>query len=124
MSQFERHIFVCLSGRACPHQGALEVFQSLRARAKAAGITDRVRINKSGCLAQCGFGPMAVVYPEGVWYSQLRPEDATEIVEEHLIAGRPVERCRYHPPGPGIQLCPPGSEPIPPANPPDEIALS
>lgn len=114
MSQFERHIFVCLSGKTCPRQGSAEVFHALRERAKAAGIADRVRVNKAGCFAQCGYGPMAVVYPEGVWYAALRPEDAERIVTDHLIAGRPLEDRRFAPPGTGKQICPRGEEPIPP----------
>jgi (2Fe-2S) ferredoxin len=54
----------------------------------------RVRINKSGCLDQCEHGPTVVVYPEAVWYGNVQPEDAAEIVEEHLVGGRPVERLR------------------------------
>ena len=114
MSQFERHLFICTSGRACPHQGASEILAELRQAAKSAGITDRIRVNKAGCLAQCGYGPMVVVYPEGVWYAALRPGDGARIVAEHLVGGTPVEELRYHPQGPGIQICEPGSEPIPP----------
>ncbi len=54
----------------------------------------RVRINKSGCLDQCEHGPTVVVYPEAVWYGNVKPEDAEEIVQEHLVGGRPVERLR------------------------------
>ena len=61
---------------------------------KAAGLADRVRINKSLCLDQCEHGPTVVVYPDAVWYGFVRPEDAAEIVEEHLVGGRPVERLR------------------------------
>jgi len=53
-----------------------------------------VRINKSGCLDQCEHGPTVVVYPEAVWYGNVKPEDAAAIVEEHLVGGRPVERLR------------------------------
>jgi (2Fe-2S) ferredoxin len=62
--------------------------------ARAAGLGTKVRINKAGCLDQCEHGPMVVVYPEAVWYGKVRPEDAAEIVEEHLVGGRPVERLR------------------------------
>ena len=68
--------------------------RSCRQLARAAGISDRVRINKSLCLDQCEHGPTVVVYPEAVWYGGVRPEDAAEIVEEHLVNGRPVERLR------------------------------
>ena len=86
MTQFERHLFICTSGRACPHQGAGEILSELRQSAKSAGITDRIRVNKAGCLAQCGYGPMVVVYPEGIWYAALRPGDGARIVAEHLVA--------------------------------------
>jgi (2Fe-2S) ferredoxin len=66
----------------------------LQQRTKAAGLAGKVRINKSGCLDQCEHGPMVVVYPEAVWYGNVQPEDAAEIVEEHLVGGRPVKRLR------------------------------
>jgi (2Fe-2S) ferredoxin len=62
--------------------------------AKAAGLGATLRINKSGCLDQCEHGPTVVVYPEAVWYGGVKPEDAAEIVTEHLVGGRPVERLR------------------------------
>ncbi len=114
MNQFARHAFVCVSGRACPHQGAGDVLSVLRQRAKRAGLTEQIRVNKSGCLAQCGHGPMIVVYPEGVWYAAVRPGDAERIFDEHLVGGVPVDDLRYHPPSPGIHICPPGEEAIPP----------
>jgi (2Fe-2S) ferredoxin len=61
---------------------------------KAAGLGNSVRINKSGCLDQCEHGATVVVYPEAIWYGQVLPEDAAEIVQEHLVNGRPVERLR------------------------------
>ena len=61
---------------------------------KRPDLARKVRINKSGCLDQCEHGPTVVVYPEAVWYGNVKPEDAEEIVAEHLIGGRPVERLR------------------------------
>ena len=52
----------------------------------------RVRANKSGCLDQCEKGPSVVVYPEAIWYGRVTEADVTEIVEQHIIGGRPVER--------------------------------
>jgi len=112
--QFERHLFVCTDGKVCPRQGAGELFEALREGVKRAGIADRVRINRAGCFSQCGHGPMAVVYPENVWYAALRAGDAPRLVEQHLIGGRPVQELLYLPPGPGKQICPPGQEEIPP----------
>jgi len=65
--------------------------------AKAAGltgVTGTVRINKAGCLDQCEHGPVVVIYPEGTWYGNVMPKDAEEIVVEHLVGGRLVERLR------------------------------
>jgi (2Fe-2S) ferredoxin len=101
MPPFEHHVFVCCNTRpegaprrSCTTDGTSALHAALQQRAKAAGLNVSVRVNKSGCLDQCEHGPTVVVYPEAVWYCNVRPEDAAEIVNEHLIAGRPVERLR------------------------------
>ena len=101
MPAFERHVFVCHNTRpedapriSCTRDGKSELFTQLQQQAKAAGLAGRVRINKAGCLDQCEHGPMMVVYPEAVWYGNLKPEDAAEIVEQHLVGGSPVQRLR------------------------------
>jgi len=98
---FEHHVFVCHNVRpegaprpSCTSDGKSEVFTQLQQLTKAAGLTDRVRINKSLCLDQCEHGPTVVVYPDAVWYGSVKPEDAAAIVEEHLVKGCPVERLR------------------------------
>ncbi len=98
---FERHVFVCHNIRpadaprpSCTADGKSELHTRLQQLSKAAGLETRVRINKSGCLDQCEHGPTVVVYPEAVWYGNVRPEDAEAIVAEHLVGGRPVERLR------------------------------
>lgn len=92
---FERHVFVCVSGGTCPTQGGEQVHAAMKDLAKQLCGPVRVRVNKSGCLGQCGHGPMVVVYPENVWYAAVRPEDVPEIVERHLVRGEPVERLLY-----------------------------
>ena len=101
MPAYERHVFICCNARpegaprpSCTRDGTSVLHAELKQSVKAAGLGDRVRINKSGCLDQCEHGPMMVVYPEAVWYGNVQPEDAAEIVAEHLVAGRPVERLR------------------------------
>ena len=74
--------------------GKSELHTRLNQLSKEAGLGGKVRINKSGCLDQCEHGPTVVVYPEAVWYGGVKPEDAEEIVREHLVGGRPVERLR------------------------------
>jgi len=92
---YEKHVFVCLGGKACPLEGAQPVFDELRNLVSDHDLKGRVRINKSGCLDQCGNGPMIVVYPQTVWYAKVRPEDCQEIVESHLLGDKPVERLLY-----------------------------
>ena len=101
MPAFEHHVFVCTNVRpegaprpSCTKDGKSDLLVELQQLTKAAGLGSRVRINKSGCLDQCEHGPTVVVYPEAVWYGHVQPSDATAIVEEHLIGGKPVERLR------------------------------
>jgi len=98
-SYYERHIFFCLNQRdngeaSCAPRGAEAAFQHCKAKVKAAGIAGPggVRVNKAGCLDRCAGGPVAVVYPEAVWYSYVDQADIDEIVESHLKNGQVVER--------------------------------
>jgi len=100
MGQYERHVFVCTSGKTCPVQGGGDVHAELKRRVKDAGLKGRVRVNHAGCMNQCGHGPMVVVYPEDVWYAQVDVEGARRIANEHLRDGRVVRRYLYvAPPG-------------------------
>jgi (2Fe-2S) ferredoxin len=94
---WEKHVFVCTSGDWCPHVDGdgLGVHARMKRLVAETGLKGRVRVNHSGCLDQCGNGPMVVVYPEAVWYWGVQVEDVEEIVREHLAGGRPVERLRY-----------------------------
>ncbi len=94
---WDKHVFVCTGGDWCRvvDGDGLGVHARLKALVAQAGLKARVRVNHSGCLDQCGYGPMVVVYPDDVWYHDVRPEDAEEIVREHLSGGRPVERLIY-----------------------------
>lgn len=108
MGQFEKHVFICTSGKWCPTKDGdgLGVHGYLKKRVAESGLGERVRINHSGCLDQCGHGPMIVVYPENIWYWGVTLDDAREIFEEHLLGGRPVERLIYHPAKPGKNKLP------------------
>jgi (2Fe-2S) ferredoxin len=96
---YQRHIFFCLNerknGEACcaVHQ-SLEAFEHCKSLVKSAGLSGpgQVRVNKAGCLDRCSAGPVAVVYPEGVWYSYVDTADIDEIVESHLKNGQVVTR--------------------------------
>jgi (2Fe-2S) ferredoxin len=95
MTIFKKHVFVCTSGKTCPNQGSEQVCIDMKNMISALGLKKEIRINKSGCLGQCGHGPVAVVYPEAVWYSEVQPGDVAEIVNRHLINNKPVERLLY-----------------------------
>jgi (2Fe-2S) ferredoxin len=101
MPPLERHVFVCLNERdssnpkgCCASKDAERVHSRLKLLAHDAGLRGRVRINKAGCLDQCGHGVAVVVYPEAVWYGNVTEKDVDELFTEHVINGRPVERLR------------------------------
>ncbi len=98
-SYYQRHIFFCLNERdqreaSCAPHGAQGAFDHCKSRVKSAKLNGPggVRVNKAGCLDRCAGGPVAVVYPEAVWYHYVDTSDIDEIVDEHLIGGRVVER--------------------------------
>lgn len=103
MSYYQRHVFFCCNQRSaddprgcCNDKGATRVRDYAKAEVKKLGLAGKgkVRINQSGCLDRCELGPVAVVYPDGVWYRYVDEEDVDEIIAEHLIQGRIVERLR------------------------------
>jgi (2Fe-2S) ferredoxin len=104
MGYYRHHIFFCLNQRlngeaCCAGQGAQAGFDRCKSGIKAAGLAGPggVRVNKAGCLDRCAGGPVAVVYPEEVWYTFIDEQDIDEIIESHLVGGKPVERLRLPP---------------------------
>jgi (2Fe-2S) ferredoxin len=101
MSYFKHHVFFCCNQRGegetcCNNVGATAAQTYAKDRIgelkmKGAG---KVRINRAGCLDRCDNGPVLVVYPEDVWYSYVDNEDIEEIIQEHLVHGRVVDRLR------------------------------
>jgi len=99
--KFERHIFICGNQRppghprgCCDPTARAELQKSFKLKLAERGLKGRVRANQSGCLDQCEHGPNLVVYPEAVWYGGVTLADVDEIVESHIVGGRPVERLR------------------------------
>ena len=111
--RFLRHAFVCTSPSSCARDGPAEEIRAwMKDRKKREGRKETLRVNKAGCLGQCGHGPMVVVYPEGVWYSHVTLDDARRIWEEHMVGGRPVKDLRYRTSEGGTNVVPrlPGPE--------------
>ena len=79
---------------ACMQHGAQEGFDHCKSRVRGEGLAGPggVRVNKAGCLDRCAGGPVAVVYPEAVWYTYVDKNDIDEIVDSHLKNGKVVER--------------------------------
>lgn len=100
MSYYKRHMFFCTNcredGVCCQDHDAAEMRGYAKQRAKQLGITGPggVRVNKAGCLDRCSEGPIIVIYPEAVWYTYEDTADIDEIIDEHLLNGRVVERLR------------------------------
>lgn len=99
VSYYQRHIFFCLNERpngeaCCAQHDAQAAFERCKSQVKAADLAGpgQVRVNKAGCLDRCAAGPVAVVYPEAVWYSYVDASDIDEIVESHLKNGQVVQR--------------------------------
>ena len=101
MSYFEHHVFICTNQReagesCCNNLGGSEMFAYAKDRIaslKKSG-PGNIRINKAGCLGRCDQGPVMVVYPQETWYSFIDQSDVDEIIDEHLLNGRIVERLK------------------------------
>jgi (2Fe-2S) ferredoxin len=103
MSYYQRHIFFCTNDRgadagrpSCNQCGSAKLREYAKQRMKQMGLTGpgQVRVNQSGCMDRCEEGPVCVVYPEAVWYTFVDEADVDEIIDSHLVGGKPVERLK------------------------------
>ncbi len=89
------HVLVC-GGTGCTSSGSVKLREKMQADLDAAGLSDEVKIVQTGCFGLCANGPIVIIYPEGTFYSKVTVDDVTEIVNEHLLKGRIVDRLVYH----------------------------
>ena len=88
------HVLIC-GGTGCTSSGSLKIQDEFVKALEANGLTDEVKIVMTGCFGLCALGPVVIIHPEGTFYSRVTPEDVGEIVSEHLLKGRVVERLVY-----------------------------
>ena len=98
---YQHHVFFCLNqrdeGRPCCHdRGAQAAQEHAKARIKQLNLNGqgKVRINKAGCLDRCEEGPVMVIYPEGTWYTYIDQHDIDDIIDNHIVGGKVVERLK------------------------------
>ena len=88
------HVLVC-GGTGCTSSGSTKIIEEFETSLRENGLADEIKVVKTGCFGLCALGPIVIVYPEGAFYSMVKPEDVHEIVEEHLLKGRIVKRLLY-----------------------------
>ena len=98
MADVRSHFLICTGG-GCIASGALDVSKAVREEIEARGLAGEIDVVETGCLGPCVQGPVALVYPDGVFYENIKVDDVPELVEEHLLKGRVVERLVSHAPG-------------------------
>ncbi|MGD9927103.1 MAG: NADH-ubiquinone oxidoreductase-F iron-sulfur binding region domain-containing protein [Sphaerochaeta sp.] len=91
---FRNYILVC-GGTACESSRSDQIYQNLLEECKAQGVADEVQIVKTGCFGFCEQGPIVKILPEDSFYVKVKPEDAKELISEHIIKGREVSRLLY-----------------------------
>ncbi len=91
---YRSHVLVC-GGTGCTSSGSERIIAALEHEIQENGLTEEIKVIKTGCFGLCALGPIMIVYPEGAFYSMVKPEDIPEIVSEHLLKGRIVTRLLY-----------------------------
>ncbi len=99
MPRYEKHVFICINRRdpdnpkgSCAQKGSEAIRELFKKEIAVRGLKGRMRANAAGCLDQCENGCTVVIYPDEAWYGHVTAGDVIEIVEEHLLADRLVER--------------------------------
>ena len=88
------HVLIC-GGTGCTSSGSVAIQEAFKTNIEAFGLSEEVKVVETGCFGLCALGPVVIVYPDGTFYSRVTADDVKEIVEEHLLKGRKVERLIY-----------------------------
>ena len=88
------HVLIC-GGTGSTSSGSQDIQKAFRENIEACGLAEVVKVVQTGCFGLCALGPVVIVYPDGTFYSRVTSDDVKEIVEEHLLKGRIVERLVY-----------------------------
>ena len=91
---YRSHVLVC-GGTGCTSSNSAAIIEALETQIAEKGLSEEIKVIRTGCFGLCALGPIMIVYPEGSFYSQVQVEDIPEIVEEHLLKGRIVTRLLY-----------------------------
>ena len=101
MPQFTHHIFVCCNRRepghsrgCCDPEGGEQLRNLFKTELKKRELGPLVRANSAGCLDQCELGPTVVIYPQGIWYGNVQPDDVPRIIEDTVVGGHVIEELR------------------------------
>ncbi len=97
MALVRAHILIC-TGTGCTASGAKDVLAKFDEELKAKKLREEVSLVETGCHGFCEGGPLVIIYPEGTFYTRVKPEDVAEIVEEHILKGRIVSRLLFKEP--------------------------
>jgi len=104
MLYYQKHVYFCVNqrdnGRKCcqdGHADAMRMYAKEKLQKLGLAGPGKIRINASGCMGRCAEGPTMVIYPDGVWYTYHNTNDIDEIIEQHLLQGKVVERLLMEP---------------------------
>ena len=96
--KFKKHIFICTNQRAegqkksCGEECGMNLVREFKKQLKERNLDFPIRVQRSGCLDACEHGPAMVIYPDGVFYGGVQENDIRQIIDEHILNDRPVER--------------------------------
>ena len=97
MAKYKMHVLVC-GGTGCKASQSAQIVENLKAVLAEKGMQDEVQVITTGCFGFCEKGPIVKIMPDNTFYVQVKPEDAEEIIQEHIIQGHKIERLLYKDP--------------------------